>query len=92
MHLIVCYDVVSDARRGRLHRRLKGLLHPVQKSVFEGPLPDRRYAALLRLLRQTVDPTTDTVRVYHLSSTTVALTELIGTAAGVPREPEDVVV
>ncbi|MCA9546991.1 MAG: CRISPR-associated endonuclease Cas2 [Myxococcales bacterium] len=92
MHLVVCYDVVCDKRRSRLHKRLKGLLHPVQKSVFEGPLPDRRYPDLLRIVLRTIDPQTDTVRVYHLTPAALALTELLGTAAAIAPEPEDVIV
>ena len=92
MHLVVCYDVVSDARRARLHKRLKGWLHPVQKSVFEGPLPDGRYLELVRGVQRCIDPLTDTVRIYRLPAAALALTELLGTAAAIAREPEDVVV
>ena len=33
--MVVAYDVVSDARRVRLHQKLKGFGTPVQYSVFE---------------------------------------------------------
>ncbi len=92
MYLVLCYDVVSDARRNRLHKGLKGFLRPVQKSVFEGWLPPRRYPRLLSLVRRTIDHQTDTVRVYHLCRACQTLSELIGTAESVPRGPVDVVI
>ena len=41
MYLLLCYDILGNARRQQLHTRLKAFLRPVQKSVFEGPLDDR---------------------------------------------------
>lgn len=32
--LLVAYDIPENARRGRLHRLLKGFGEPIQKSVF----------------------------------------------------------
>lgn len=92
MHLVVCYDVVSDPRRDRLHKGLKGFLRPVQKSVFEGQLPPRRYPALLALVDRCIDHETDTVRIYNLCGGCQGLMDLIGTAAPDPLGPEDVVV
>ncbi|MCA9558777.1 MAG: CRISPR-associated endonuclease Cas2 [Myxococcales bacterium] len=92
MYLVLCYDVVSDARRDRLHRKLKGYLRPVQKSVFEGHLPDARYPRLLSMVDGTIDPTTDTVRVYHLCRGCIGRMDLIGTAEPLPPGDTDVVV
>ncbi len=92
MHLVVCYDVVTDKRRNKLHNRLHGFLRHVQKSVFEGHLPGKRYPKLLAMIRDTVDLHTDTVRIYHMCVGCHQLTELIGTSVTVPQAPVDVVV
>ena len=92
MHLVVCYDVVSDKRRNKLYARLHGFLRHVQKSVFEGHLPEKRYPKLLSMIRATIDHKTDTVRVYHLCAGCRPLTDLIGTSVTVPHGPTDVVV
>ena len=92
MYVVVCYDVQSNKRRTKLHKRLKGFLQPVQKSVFEGTLPEQRYAALLDMIRSTIDNLTDTVRVFHLCAGCRQLTDLIGTSITVPQGPTDVVI
>ena len=89
MNLVLCYDVVEDKRRTRLHKRLKGFLRPVQKSVFEGWLHPTRYGPLLGVVRRTIDPHTDTVRIYHLCRGCIGLTELIGVAAPVDDPRDD---
>lgn len=84
MYLLLCYDVVDDPRRTRLFKRLKGLLRPVQKSVFEGELPDWRWNQLIRIVDDTIDHGTDTVRIYHLCRTCRGLLYLAGTAEPLP--------
>jgi len=65
-YLVVAYDIVSDRRRTRLARKLENFLPRVQKSVFEGWVPNRRLPALERLLHDGVDLETDMVRIYAL--------------------------
>ena len=90
--MIICYDVKSNNRRNKLHGRLKGFLHPVQKSVFEGIVPDRRFTEMLEMIRGIIDHRTDTVRVFHLCVGCRNLTDLIGTSVTVPQGPTDVVI
>ena len=66
MYLLVAYDVVSDRRRARLAKRLVDFLPRVQKSVFEGEVPDHRFRELERVIQDGIDPETDSVRIYHL--------------------------
>ncbi len=66
MYVVVAYDVVSDRRRTRLAKRLLDFLPRVQKSVFEGELPDHRFRELEKTLEDGIDPATDSVRIYHL--------------------------
>jgi len=68
MYIIVAYDVVSDRRRAKLARRLIDFLPRVQKSVFEGEIPDHRFRTLEKVLQDNIDPSTDSVRIYHLCS------------------------
>ena len=90
--VIVAYDVVQDRRRSRLHDRLEAVIVPVQKSVFEGPVAPRDLEAVRRAIREEIDPTTDTVRVFHLCARCRDCTELIGTSPIVAVDPEDVIV
>lgn len=92
MYLVVCYDVVTDRRRNRLFRRLRAMLQPVQKSVFEGELPDRRLPELQKMVHDTIDANTDTVRIYSLCRGCRGLVDLIGSAAPVPDPKQDWVV
>ncbi len=66
MYVVVAYDVVSDRRRAKLAKRLIDFLPRVQKSVFEGEIPDHRFRALEEVLQDGIDPKTDSVRIYHL--------------------------
>ena len=92
MYVVVCYDVQKQKRRTRLHKRLSGMLRAVQKSVFEGEMPPAKLSALLETIGETIDRSTDTVRVYHLCKACLGLTDLVGASPTVPAESEDVVV
>ncbi len=92
MYLVVCYDVVSDRRRARLLRRMKGYLPHVQKSVFEGELADARLPQLREMILREIDPTEDTVRIYHLCERCIPSTEVLGTGVYVERGDEDEIV
>ncbi len=63
---ILFYDVVSDRRRGRLHKGLRSMLLPVQKSAFEGWLDHRALRDLLALVHDEIDPSEDKVRLVTL--------------------------
>lgn len=89
MYLVVCYDVVSDRRRGRLMRRLREYLPRVQKSVFEGPLDDERLVKLRAMVLDEIDLTTDTVRIYHLCRGCQPATELLGTSVFIDAQEHD---
>lgn len=89
MFTVVCYDVVQDKRRTRLHKRLKGFLSPVQKSVFEGELPPTRLTPLLDTITRTIDHRTDTVRIYELCKGCRPLTRVVGVGREPVGPPED---
>ncbi|MCS6850116.1 MAG: CRISPR-associated endonuclease Cas2 [Gemmataceae bacterium] len=89
MYVVVCYDVVCDRRRTRLMRRLKGFLPHVQKSVFEGEIDDGPLVRLRDIIRAEIDPTEDTVRIYHLCNRCIPGTEIFGTGIYVERGDTD---
>lgn len=64
--LVVAYDVADDRRRVRLHTLLLGYGDPVQESVFECELDERRARELKRKVRRLVRAPADRVRYYPL--------------------------
>lgn len=92
MHLLLCYDVVEDKRRTRLHNHLKAWLEPVQKSVFEGRIRTDRLGELTALVERIIDHETDSVRIYSLCAGCRSLTHHIGTASPVEDRRTDIIV
>jgi CRISPR-associated protein Cas2 len=92
LYVVVCYDIVSDRRRARLLKRLKGYLPHVQKSVFEGEVSDAHLVNLRRLIAEEIDPTEDTVRIYHQCGRCIPATEVLGIGIYVERGDADEVV
>ncbi len=92
MYLVVCYDIVSDRRRARVLKRLKGFLPHVQKSVFEGPVSDADSVRLRRILLEEIDPRQDTVRIYGLCARCIPATEVLGLGIYVDAEDADEIV
>jgi CRISPR-associated protein Cas2 len=89
MHVVVCYDVVSDRRRARLLRKLKAYLPHVQKSVFEGELQDRQLAEIRQTILGIIDPREDTVRIYQQCTRCLPGTEVLGVGIYVQRGDAD---
>jgi CRISPR-associated protein Cas2 len=89
MVLVLAYDVVDDTRRAKLFKRMKGFLTPVQKSVFEGDLPARRWNELVRTVSAIIDASEDSVRIYSICRACKGSTTLLGTSPPVadPAEP-----
>ena len=90
--IVVTYDIVRNSRRNRVAKFLKGFLDRVQKSVFEGPIAERRLEKLRSGLAERIDQEQDTVRIYTLCPRCRAATEIIGTGVYVDDEESDVVV
>lgn len=92
MVTVLCYDVVADARRARLFKKLKGFLRPVQKSVFEGRLPERRWDPMLDAIKRTIEPGEDSVRIYRLCGGCAGVVTHIGVSVVLPDASEPVIV
>lgn len=92
VQFVVVYDVVNDRRRVRLARTLKGYLEHVQKSVFEGPLEERRIEQLQRAVSRIVRRDVDSVRYYSLCRRCREATEIVGTGVRVEEDTDDIVI
>ena len=92
MFLVVCYDIVDDRRRSRLYKKMKDFLPRVQKSVFEGPISETRYFALLDIIKKEIDHQTDTVRIYQLCKKCIYSIEIFGTGSWIDPDPKDVII
>lgn len=73
MYMLITYDVstMTPAGKSRLRRVAKTCLdygQRVQNSVFECKVDPAQLVALKASLLDIIDPTTDSVRFYHLGS------------------------
>lgn len=81
MRLVLSYDVVSDQRRYRFHKRLKQMMIPVQLSVFEGAAGEKERTRAERLILDELDLDKDAVRVYVLCDDCERKMKVFGVAA-----------
>jgi CRISPR-associated protein Cas2 len=88
MKTVLVYDVVGDARRTRLFKRLKGFLRPVQKSVFEGGADEAVLKRVEGILHGELDLEQDQVRIYRLCAACAGRLRLYGPSLPVPGEDE----
>ena len=88
MRRIVCYDVVDDRRRSRLHARLKAWLVPVQKSVLEGHAGVAAMQRIVGLVHRQLDLREDRARLYSLCPQCAARAISLGPDVAVP-DPDD---
>ena len=65
MYLIVVYDV-EEKRVGKVCKFLKGYLHWVQNSVFEGELTDGKFKEMQIGLKKRIKPDKDSILFYKL--------------------------
>lgn len=96
MELLVTYDVetVTPAGQRRLRRVAKiceGLGVRVQKSVFEVVCSPVQLAQLLIALRDAIDASTDSIRIYHLPAGSLAAAEHHGRSPKAPHHEDHVV-
>lgn len=92
MRYALAYDVVSNGRRARFHKKLKKLMVPVQRSVFEGELGPEEMAEVERLVARTLDLETDSVRLYPLCANCRRGIRHLGTAAPIPDPDAPIVI
>ena len=68
MFYLICYDIVSDARRNRVAKLLERKGMRVQKSVFEAVLNETQYEQLQKQLLKLLNQKEDQLRFYPLST------------------------
>lgn len=91
MYVVVCYDVVEDRVRARVLKVLDDYLAHVQKSVFEGELPESRFYEMFDRLRQEIDLDADSVRIYHLCARCRPAVEILGTGRVVEGATDEII-
>lgn len=83
MYILVTYDVNTTDRFGarRLRRVAKACVdygQRVQNSVFECELSEVQFCLLKEKIRNIIDPSTDSIRFYHLNRNENRRVEVIG--------------
>ena len=91
MHVVLVYDIVGNRERQRFHKRLKRLLVPVQKSVFEGRLGARELGRVETLVHRETDLDTDAIRLYSLCRSCRGLVRSWGIGPSPPDPDEPVI-
>nr|WP_016864638.1 CRISPR-associated endonuclease Cas2 [Fischerella sp. FACHB-380] len=79
MFYLVCYDIVSDARRNKVSKLLEAYGLRVQKSVFECVLDEKQYQTLSQYLTRLVNKREDQVRFYPMSAHNRCKVAVLGT-------------
>ncbi len=87
MLTVLVYDVVSDARRARLHALLKQYGVPVQKSAFEARLTVREREQLLQRVGRLLDAREDRFILYPIGREQEERVSVIGVARPELKEP-----
>ena len=85
MELLVTYDVDTTTREGerrlrRVAKACEGYGYRVQKSVFEIVCDPAQRLVLEARLLDIIDPTQDSVRIYHLTRSTFRTARHLGAA------------
>lgn len=84
--LLVTYDIGGNRRRARVHKMLRRIGNPIQKSVFWLEIDDSELSTLLQGLSEELDTTVDRAHVFRCCQRCLEGT----TAMGAPwMEPED---
>jgi len=84
MFVIVAYDIASNRKRTKVHKKLKNYLSHIQGSVFEGYLNETRIVRMVEEVRKFVDVEGDSLRVWKIPERMVP--ELV--AIGLPEVTE----
>lgn len=64
---IISYDITENKIRNKISKILEGYGKRIQYSVFECEISIKLFENLYeQLLKQAIDPKTDSIRIYHL--------------------------
>lgn len=82
MFVILSYDV-NKARAPKVLKTCRCYLDHVHRSVFQGGITEAELRRLKQDLAKVVDPESDSVRIWELSTTRFACSEDLGLAPSV---------
>ncbi|UNZ22282.1 CRISPR-associated endonuclease Cas2 [Streptomyces sp. 891-h] len=85
MFVILVYDTAVE-RNPKVLKTCRKYLHWTQRSVFQGELTKAQYRALMTLLKDTIDPTYDSIVTYTSRSPDLIETANLGTHLGGPGD------
>lgn len=77
---IIAYDIREPKRLAKIHRTIKKVAIPIQKSVFLAHLCKTELASLEATLNQIIAQKQDDIRIYKLPAT-ISQIQMLGTAA-----------
>jgi CRISPR-associated protein Cas2 len=75
---VIAYDISEDRRRARMAKLLEDLMPRVQRSVFEGSVPEARLRAVLPEAITLLEPGSDSLRVYTVCGACAGKVEAYG--------------
>jgi CRISPR-associated protein Cas2 len=81
MFVVLVYDTAAE-RNPDVLKTCRRYLHWVQRSVFQGELSVAQHRSLIAALRQAIDPSHDSIRIYVAPSEQLVRVEQIGTELG----------
>ena len=78
---VISYDISKTKTRNKVAKLLEGYGRRIQYSVFECEIEEASYASLYeKLLKQTLESGTDSIRIYRLCKKCAGHVITIGTA------------
>jgi CRISPR-associated protein Cas2 len=78
MFIVVCYDIPSNKRRGKVAQALKGFGYRVQRSVFECEVTAEQFQKMKQRVSKRIVPAEDSVRYYTLCGSCLPKIEISG--------------
>ena len=66
MYYVISYDISDDKKRTKILKLLKNHGAHVQFSVFECDISIERLTKLVNTMKKTMNPLTDSIRIYSL--------------------------
>ncbi len=77
MYYILVYDI-EQKRIARVHKLLKGYMHWIQNSVFEGELTPATLAEVKSKLRKVIEKDKDSIIIFELGDRSYRSKQILG--------------
>lgn len=89
MLYLVSYDIIDNAKRTRLAKKLQDYGQRVQYSVFECSLDAKRYKEMMEKVLKFIDSEKDSLRIYQLCGGCMGKIESYGIKRGWEEGDDD---